>query len=169
MTKVKDKYIEQANVTMSDKFYGEKVSFTDLRSNLVNCIGNLTRLDEIKKSLFYGRDCLKESSGFTVSDLPYELANGGDTDNTIKLIHGVIGIATESGELLEALLKALDGQPLDVVNLKEEIGDVLWYAAAILRVSDSSFEEVQNTNIAKLKARFPDGFAEFEANNRSLI
>jgi NTP pyrophosphatase (non-canonical NTP hydrolase) len=85
------------------------------------------------------------------------------------LLHGSIGIATESGEILDAIKKHIYyGKPLDKVNLKEEIGDVLWYCALLLRNLDSSFEEVAETNIKKLRARFGDKFSEFDAQNRDL-
>ena len=52
---------------------------------------------------------------------------------TARLIHGMVGISTESGELLDALKKHLMyGKSLDLVNIKEEVGDVLWYCALIL-------------------------------------
>lgn len=43
--------------------------------------------------------------------------------HTEIMLHGAIGIVTELGEILQAL----NGRLIDVVNIKEEIGDVLWY------------------------------------------
>lgn len=88
----------------------------------------------------------------------------------VRLLHGGIGIATESGEILDQLKKHIYyGKPLDRVNLKEEIGDVLWYCALLLRELDSSFEEVAETNIKKLRARFGDQFSEYDAQHRDLV
>ena len=51
----------------------------------------------------------------------------------IRLLHAGIGLATESGEFLDALKKAIFyGKELDRVNLQEEIGDLLWYCAIAL-------------------------------------
>ena len=87
-----------------------------------------------------------------------------------RLLHAGIGLATESGEFLDALKKHIFyGKPLDRTNLKEEIGDLQWYCAIALDELDSSFEEVQETNIAKLKARYPDKFTEERAETRDLV
>ena len=89
--------------------------------------------------------------------------------NHADLLHAAMGLTTESGEFMDAIKKHLFyGKPLDKVNLKEEIGDVLWYCALALHSLDSSFEEVMATNIAKLKARYPDKFEESQALNRDL-
>jgi len=83
--------------------------------------------------------------------------------------HGILGIATEAGELLDALKKAIFyGKPLDLVNIKEEIGDAMWYIALICKANGWTFEEIQQQNIAKLKARYPDKFTQDKALNRDL-
>lgn len=88
---------------------------------------------------------------------------------TAKLIHYTIGIATESGELLDAMKKSFAyGKKLDLVNLKEEIGDVLWYLARACDTLGTSFEEVMDVNIAKLKARYGEKFSQAAALNRDL-
>lgn len=165
-----DSYIELANVTISDKYHGELVQKRDLINTLNAAISSLEQLDKIKKSLFYGREYqnIASAGGATLAELPLDVAASQGYENAVKLIHGIIGVATEAGELLEALLKAIDGEELDVVNVSEELGDVFWYAAAILRVKGGSFSETQAQNIAKLRKRFPDGFSEFDANNRDI-
>ena len=90
-------------------------------------------------------------------------------EGNIRLLHAGIGLATESGEFLDALKKSIFyGKELDRVNLKEEIGDLLWYCAIALDELDGDFESVMATNIAKLKARFPNKFTEEDAENRNL-
>lgn len=91
------------------------------------------------------------------------------TEDNAKLFHYLIGIGTEAGELQDALKKTVVyGKPLDVVNLKEEIGDLCWYMARLLDHLDSSFEEVMETNINKLRARYGEKFTEYAALNRDL-
>jgi NTP pyrophosphatase (non-canonical NTP hydrolase) len=95
----------------------------------------------------------------------HKMYSNGHTD----LLHAAMGLTTESGEFMDALKKhVFYGKPLDKVNLKEEVGDLLWYCALALHALDSSFEEVMATNIAKLKARYPDKFEESQAINRDL-
>lgn len=46
-----------------------------------------------------------------------------------RLIHSVLGLASEIGEIRELALKKFgEGDPeIDTVNLKEEMGDLFWY------------------------------------------
>lgn len=91
-----------------------------------------------------------------------------DRDMT-RILHGAIGAVTESGELIDALKKSIYyGKPLDKVNLVEEVGDVMWYLALILRELDMTFEDAAQININKLRARFGEKFSEFDAQNRDL-
>jgi NTP pyrophosphatase (non-canonical NTP hydrolase) len=85
------------------------------------------------------------------------------------LMHGAIGVITEGGELLDAIKKHVYyGKPLDVVNLREEIGDVMWYLALLCRATNTDLSVVASTNIDKLRARFPDKFDPSKALNRNL-
>lgn len=87
----------------------------------------------------------------------------------VDLLHASMGLVTEAGEFQDMLKKhVFYGRELDEVNLKEEIGDVLWYCAIALNALESDFESVMQTNIDKLKARFPEKFTEEKANNRDL-
>ena len=49
-----------------------------------------------------------------------------DQANLMDLFHAAAGLCSEASELLEPIL---DGSPLDLVNLKEELGDLMWYMA----------------------------------------
>ena len=89
---------------------------------------------------------------------------------TNRLLHAAIGIATESGELLDALKKTMYyGKPLDMVNVAEEIGDILWYIAIGLDACGSNFEIEMDRVIRKLRVRFPDRFSEQHAEVRDLF
>ncbi len=87
----------------------------------------------------------------------------------MNLLHAAIGIATESGELLDAFKKKLFyGKELDVTNVKEEVGDLMWYIAILLRELDLDFHQLLQLNIDKLRARYPEKFTEAHALNRDL-
>jgi len=95
--------------------------------------------------------------------------SGGYNSKTQDLIHASMGLVTEAGEFQDMLKKHLYyGRKLDEVNLKEEIGDTLWYCAIALNALGTDFETVMQTNIDKLKARFPEKFTEDNANSRNL-
>jgi NTP pyrophosphatase (non-canonical NTP hydrolase) len=90
-------------------------------------------------------------------------------EQILCLLHGGIGLATESGEFLDGLKKHIFyGKPIDAVNLAEEMGDLFWYIAVICTALGITFEDVMEHNIAKLKARYGDKFSEHNANNRNL-
>ncbi len=88
----------------------------------------------------------------------------------LRLVHAMMGLQTETGELTDALKKHLFyGKNLDLINLKEEIGDVLWYLAILLdAIGEKNLTAIMQTNIDKLRARYPEKFTEDKANNRNL-
>lgn len=91
------------------------------------------------------------------------------TYTNLRLLHAMVGLCTETGELQDAVKKhMIYGKPLDLVNIVEEFSDCLWYIAVGLDACGSSFEEAFAKNIAKLKARFPDKFTEQNALVRDL-
>jgi NTP pyrophosphatase (non-canonical NTP hydrolase) len=86
-----------------------------------------------------------------------------------RLLHAGIGLATESGEFLDALKKHIFyGKELDRVNLREELGDIFWYCAIIADQFEVDFSEIMERNITKLKARYGEKFSESKAINRDL-
>lgn len=90
-----------------------------------------------------------------------------DQKGNLRLVHGVMGIGGESGELIDVIKKTIMyNKELDVQNIKEECGDLLWYMALILDEIGSSFEEVMKMNHDKLEARYPGGFTEKLAQER---
>lgn len=167
-------YIEQAHQTASPNFYGHLVPKYHAVDVLNDAITALAKLDAIKKTLFYGSELngIRSALGLdSLSGLPFQLADScvpEDNENMRNLIHGVIGKATEAGELLEPLLSAILGHPFDVVNVKEETGDGFWYDALILRATGSDFETEQARNIAKLRKRYASKFTAYDATHRDL-
>ena len=72
--------------------------------------------------------------------------------------HG-LGLAGESGEVIEHIKKhCYHGKPLNTDDLLEELGDVLWYVAAIATTAGLSLDQIGDHNIQKLKKRYPKGF-----------
>jgi NTP pyrophosphatase (non-canonical NTP hydrolase) len=85
------------------------------------------------------------------------------------LLHAAIGISTEGGELLDALKKAIFyGKPLDSINLKEEVGDLMWYIALACHALGTTIDEVCIMNLNKLRARYPERFTSDAALVRDL-
>ena len=87
----------------------------------------------------------------------------------VRVFHAIVGMSTETGEIIEALLNSLEtGEPLDRVNLLEEIGDLNWYQAIAIDALNGDMQNVLDVNIAKLVARYPDKFTDAAATTRSL-
>lgn len=77
-----------------------------------------------------------------------------------RLTNFALGLAGEAGETVDYLKKVLfHGHPLDRSTLEKELGDVLWYVATLATSVGLSLDAVASANIAKLKARYPDGFS----------
>jgi NTP pyrophosphatase (non-canonical NTP hydrolase) len=100
------------------------------------------------------------------------------TDNTrAKLIcykddndHMLYGMITEVGELIDNFKKNLAyGKDVDWVNVREEIGDLMFYIAGFCRINYLDLEKIIETNVAKLEARYPEKFTEYHATNRDLL
>jgi NTP pyrophosphatase (non-canonical NTP hydrolase) len=83
------------------------------------------------------------------------------------LLNYALGVAGEAGELVDAVKKhVFHGHELNKSHLIKECGDVIWYATAIGLELGMSFEEILAMNVAKLMARYPEGFSEHASINR---
>lgn len=89
------------------------------------------------------------------------------TTQQAQLLHGVVGLFTEGGELTDLVKRHVYyKQELDVEGFKEELGDLCWYMALLLDAVDLSFSQVMQANIDKLKRRYPNGFTTQHARER---
>lgn len=96
-------------------------------------------------------------------------AEGKPSELLSRVMHGAMGMVTEAGELMDMLKKhVIYGKPFDPVNVLEEAGDKMWYAAIVLHACGFGFEEALERNIAKLRARYGDKFSEERALTRDL-
>lgn len=90
------------------------------------------------------------------------------TIKQMQLLHAAIGLATETGEFADTVKTHVFYKfELDHFNAKEELGDLCWYIALALDAVGSSFSEVMEGNIAKLKKRYPDGWTPEAAKVRA--
>lgn len=78
-----------------------------------------------------------------------------------------LGLPGESGEVSDLVKKYLhQGHTLNVDKVIEEMGDVMWYLAEMAYALGTSLSVVGERNIAKLEARYPDGFSAERSRNR---
>ena len=97
-------------------------------------------------------------------DMTLALAKDGEdivknlTPEQANLWHMATGVSGEAGELLDAIKKHVIYQkPLDVENVKEELGDMLFYMSNLMQSIGLSFEEVLQHNVDKLSVRYSSG------------
>ena len=82
-----------------------------------------------------------------------------------------IKIIVDSGKLLDSLKKAtFYGRPLIklVTPMTALLNRIVSHVSFMLFLSGQTIENSRRVNIAKLSARYPDGFSEFFAQNRDL-
>lgn len=78
-----------------------------------------------------------------------------------------LGIAGEAGEVADLIKKKLyHGKPVSKQDFIKEIGDLRWYMEAMMYAIGTTMEEVEATNVAKLRLRYPNGFSTKDANER---
>ena len=95
-------------------------------------------------------------------------ANGADVPH---LLTAALGLTAESGEFTEVVKKILlQGKPYNednVFHMKRELGDICWYLAQACMALDTTFDEIIEMNVDKLKARYPGGeFDVHKSENR---
>ena len=94
----------------------------------------------------------------------------GDADIP-RLLTAALGLTAESGEFTEVVKKIiLQGKPYNednVFHMKRELGDICWYLAQACMALDTTFDEVIEMNVEKLKERYPGGeFDVHKSENR---
>lgn len=159
------------------------------KSNLVAILnvyiaaGNL--LDDIKKLVFYNKPINNEKWNINKNNIstfannildetnensPFNIEQTNIPDLDPRLFHAIVGIATESTELIEAMLTSINtNSNIDITNIREELGDLNWYQAILINSTNSDWEDILNKNIEKLRFRYPNKFNNTNAINRDLI
>jgi len=92
-----------------------------------------------------------------------------DYDRRSLLLNWTLGICGEAGEFADSVKKfEFHGHTTDKEELKDELGDVLWYVAMLCEVLGFSMEQVALDNVRKLKNRYPKGFDPERSINRRV-
>jgi NTP pyrophosphatase (non-canonical NTP hydrolase) len=104
-------------------------------------------------------DSYQELARMTAND-------GGTTEE--RLTNWALGLTGEAGEVADIIKKVVfHGHELDKEELKDELGDTLWYIANLAYDLDLWFSEIPEGNIEKLRGRYPEGFSQERSINRN--
>ncbi len=88
--------------------------------------------------------------------------NGQDIQSSLipikcDLLHAILGISGEAGELLDAVKKhIIYEKPLDTENMLEELGDLEFYLEQLRQVLGVSRVDTLRHNLKKLAKRYPN-------------
>jgi NTP pyrophosphatase (non-canonical NTP hydrolase) len=88
-----------------------------------------------------------------------------------SIVYPALGLAGEAGEVLEHIKKMIrdDGETLTGSRrqaLRKELGDVLWYLAALARDCNLTLDEIASENIEKLRSRALRGTLQGSGSDR---
>ena len=133
----------------------------NLKNHLRDLNSNMTQVIDTKKYIEFVRETTSKAS----SDFPSLLSRLTELEvedaNVPRLMTAAFGISAEAGELVEIIKKIfLQGKPYNeenVIHMKKEAGDILWYMSQLCIALDTTFEELMEINYQKLSARYPEG------------
>jgi NTP pyrophosphatase (non-canonical NTP hydrolase) len=142
------------------------------RNLLMDLSSNMTKVIDTNKYIEFVRQTTSPASSDFAALLSRltELEVTDDAD-VPRLMTAALGMSAECGELVEIIKKILlQGKSYNednVIHMKKEAGDVLWYLSQLCIALDTTFEELMEINYQKLSARYPEGtFDIFRSENR---
>lgn len=88
-----------------------------------------------------------------------------------KITYPILGLLGEAGEIANKYKKVLRDNNGELTEEKrdtllDELGDVLWYCAALANDLETTLSDVANRNIEKLQARAERGTIQGSGDNR---
>jgi hypothetical protein len=156
----------------------------ELLSHVLSAVVGVGMLvDDMKKNIFYGKP-VDYNHQFSVIEHTIQSlqilqaeADVGFVEEKVPLLvnprifHGIVGMFTETVEMMEILGEAIfetEDEVIDIKHLGEEIGDVDWYKAILHDATGLRETNLRDTVIAKLKKRYPGKFSAQAAINRDV-
>lgn len=130
-------------------------------------IGN--DLDAAKKVVIYNKENVVGCSSAVIHKSRVEAALAHLTPEKAHLLHMAVGLAGEAAEMLDQVLSHVLGAPLDADNVREEAGDATFYIVGLLNGIQTTLEEAQLANKAKLLGkRYASGtYSDAQAQQRA--
>lgn len=95
---------------------------------------------------------------WNISDIGFDYYQNAASDTAIyktehQVLYPALGLAAEAGEVANKVKKILRDGKFDREGIADEIGDCLWYIAALCRDLNVDMGEVAKNNLDKLQDR----------------
>lgn len=120
----------------------------------------LEEIGDIKWYLAVASDILPD---FTMDTPLVELLPEGDFDEVLNTL------SNRAIEMLDLIKKTMFyGKPLDTSKVIKHLNEINNMCGIIISGFSSTESAVLSTNLAKLSARYPEKFTDFDADNRDL-
>jgi NTP pyrophosphatase (non-canonical NTP hydrolase) len=113
----------------------------------VEGLRKLITLDDINAFQYYNQDPLD------MDKYQQQAATTAIYDQKHAVIYPALGLAAEAGEVANKVKKIMRDGKLDRDGIASEIGDCLWYIAALCRDLNIDMETVAYDNLEKLHSR----------------
>ena len=104
-------------------------------------------------------------------DLASRTADFKDRSPEYKIMYSCMGLAGETGEVIEKVKKVIRNHGGKMSEeqreaIKQEIGDVLWYLSQVARFCDIALDDAAKANVEKLADRRARGVIRSEGDKR---
>lgn len=147
-TQMENYQSEVLKTLASSQTYEEYVDADTFHRDCFGFVVSAAALERHKKTIAYGKNLPK-----------FPTINPVQT-KTPNVLHAKLGIAGEAGEVFDATTPE---------EVKNEVGDLLWYIAVLLHEYNLDFPEVMQANIDKLAKKYKSGkFTREEALNSTI-
>lgn len=86
--------------------------------------------------------------------------------STAQVTYPAMGLANEAGEVLGKVKKIIRDGTFNRDDIADELGDVLWYAAALARDLNTDLSSIAQRNLDKLASRKERGTIQGSGDKR---
>jgi len=140
--------------------------------HLAGVIDRVNQNEEIGDMMWYlalYHDHRKDALAFLDKNLFGGLRDGENNPTSVNFVDLGMVMTVKAGQLLDHVKRALFyGKPLDLVAIDKLVGDFILLIGNYCWLAFVDIEKICAANIAKLQARFPAKFTDYEALNRDL-
>ena len=85
---------------------------------------------------------------------------------SVQILYPTLGLAGEAGEVANKVKKIVRDGKLDKEGIASELGDCLWYIAAICKDLGLNMGDIASANLEKLKKRQENDTLQGNGDNR---